>query len=283
MKLVKDTPGAGKVVLTIALILLLILAIGVGILVVRFRKFYDEYSEEMTQSLNTIVGKESPDFSVPLTDGTTVTLSDLLKDHDVVVFNLFATWCGPCEREFPEMQKVYEKYGDKAAFISVSTSELDSMEDISKYQESHGITFPMGFTTDGLEFFIATSYPTTYVIDRNGVIGFCQTGYFANGDLIEEVITPFMGENYEPAKEALYSFIVLTKEGELIPGAELLLKSDHIEEVLTTDQKGTAFYFTQNPEAIEVTVNSLPGNYTAEEGVAATTGTISAWFPIYVK
>ena len=92
-----------------------------------------------------------------------------------------------------------------------------------------------------------------------------------------------MGENYEPAKEALYSFIVLTKEGELIPGAELLLKSDHIEEVLTTDQKGTAFYFTQNPETIEVTVNSLPGNYTAEEGVAATTGTISAWFPIYVK
>ena len=184
------------------------------------------------------------------------------------------------------MQKVYEKYGDKAAFISVSTSELDSMEDISKYQESHGITFPMGFTTDGLEFFIATSYPTTYVIDRNGVIGFCQTGYFANGDLIEEVITPFMGENYEPAKEALYSFIVLTKEGELIPGAELLeliLKSDNVAEVLTTDQEGTAFYFTQNPEAIEVTVNSLPGNYTAEEGVVATTGTISTWFPIYVK
>ena len=139
------------------------------------------------------------------------------------------------------------------------------MEDIGKYKESHGITFPMGFTTDGLEFFIATSYPTTYVIDRNGVIGFCQTGYFANGGLIEQVITPFMGENYEPAKEALYSFIVLTKEGELIPGAELLLKSDHIEEVLTTDQKGTAFYFTQNPEAIEVTVNSLPGNYTAED------------------
>ena len=247
----------------------------------------------MTQSLNTIVGKESPDFSVPLTDGTTVTLSDLLKDHDVVVLNLFATWCGPCEREFPEMQKVYEKYGDKAAFISVSTSELDSMEDISKYKESHGITFPMGFTTDGLEFFIAPSYPTTYVIDRNRVIGFCQTGYFANGDLIEEVITPFMGENYEPTQEALYSFIVLqealysfivlTKDGEFIPGAELILKSDNVAEVLTTDQEGTAFYFTQNPEAIEVTVNSLPGNYTAEEGVVATTGTISTWFPIYVK
>ena len=189
----------------------------------------------MTQSLNTIVGKESPDFSVPLTDGTTVTLSDLLKDHDVVVLNLFATWCGPCEREFPEMQKVYEKYGDKAAFISVSTSELDSMEDISKYKESHGITFPMGFTTDGLAFFIAPSYPTTYVIDRNRVIGFCQTGYFANGDLIEEVITPFMGENYEPTQEALYSFIVLTKDGDFIPGAELILKSDNVAEVLTTE------------------------------------------------
>lgn len=280
----KKKGGIGRIVLRVFLVLLLLLAVGAGVLYVRFRKAYKEYTEEATQSMNTIVGKQSPDFSVPLTDGTTVTLSDLLADHEVVVLNVFATWCGPCEREFPEMEKVYEEYGDKAAFLAVSTDPLDTLEDIAAYKESHGLTFPMGYTADGLDFFVTTSYPTTFVIDRNGVVGFCQMGYFANGDLIEQVVTPFMGDDYEQTKVALYSLIVLTKEGTLVPGAELALQSDSVEEVLTTNENGEAFYITQNPEAIDITVLSLPGNYKAEEGTVATTsGTISTWTPIYVE
>lgn len=173
---------------------------------------------------------------------------------------------------------------DKAAFLAVSTDPLDTLEDIAAYKESHGLTFPMGYTADGLDFFVTTSYPTTFVIDRNGVVGFCQMGYFANGDLIEQVVTPFMGDDYEQTKVALYSLIVLTKEGTLVPGAELALQSDSVEEVLTTNENGEAFYITQNPEAIDITVLSLPGNYKAEEGTVATTsGTISTWTPIYVE
>ena len=51
-------------------------------------------------------GQEVPDFTVSLTDGTTASLSELLGEKELVVLNIFATWCAPCEMEFPEMEKV---------------------------------------------------------------------------------------------------------------------------------------------------------------------------------
>ena len=51
-------------------------------------------------------GEIIPDFTVSLTDGTTATLSDILKEKDLVVLNIFASWCGPCEKEFPDMENV---------------------------------------------------------------------------------------------------------------------------------------------------------------------------------
>ena len=109
-------------------------------------------------------------------------------------------------------------------------------------------------------------YPTTFVdSDRNGVVGFCQMGYFAGSDLIEQVITPFMGDDYEQTKVALYSLIVLTKEGELVPGAELRLPVRHsVEEVTTTNENGEAFHITPVRKQ-STSVLSLPGNYKAEE------------------
>lgn len=52
-------------------------------------------------------GKTMPDFTVTLSDNTSVSLSELLAENDLVVLNVFATWCGPCEIEFPDMEKVY--------------------------------------------------------------------------------------------------------------------------------------------------------------------------------
>ncbi len=53
-------------------------------------------------------GQAMPDFTVSLTDGTTAALSEILKEKELVVLNIFASWCGPCEKEFPEMEKVYQ-------------------------------------------------------------------------------------------------------------------------------------------------------------------------------
>ena len=78
-------------------------------------------------------GQAMPDFTVSLTDGTTATLSELLKDKDLVVLNIFASWCGPCEREFPEMETVYQANSDRMVILSVSGDPGDTLEMISDY------------------------------------------------------------------------------------------------------------------------------------------------------
>ena len=43
-----------------------------------------------------------------------------LRNKEVVVLNIFASWCGPCEKEFPDMEKTYQKYKDKMEIVAVS-------------------------------------------------------------------------------------------------------------------------------------------------------------------
>ena len=55
-----------------------------------------------------LLGKPFPDFTVTDCDGNAFTLSEELKDHEAVLINFWATWCGPCRNEFPAINKVYE-------------------------------------------------------------------------------------------------------------------------------------------------------------------------------
>ena len=71
------------------------------------------------------LGKPFPDFSVTDTEGKTFTLSEALKDHQAAMIVFWATWCGPCEREFPYLEEVYQKYGDRVAFIALNEEKRD--------------------------------------------------------------------------------------------------------------------------------------------------------------
>ena len=70
------------------------------------------------------------DFTVETSDGSTFTLSEALKDHDLALINLWATWCPPCEFEFPFLQEAWEKNADKVAVIAVSVEPEDTLEDL---------------------------------------------------------------------------------------------------------------------------------------------------------
>ena len=117
-------------------------------------------------------GEAMPDFTVSLTDGSTATLSELLKEKDLVVLNIFASWCGPCEREFPDMETVYQANSDRMVILSVSGDPNDTMEVISAYKDSHALSFPMGLAGDALDFITVPGFPTTIFIDRNSKVGF---------------------------------------------------------------------------------------------------------------
>ena len=69
---------------------------------------------------STILGQPFPDFKVTDTQENTFTLSEALKDHEAVLFNIWATWCPPCEAEMTMLNEVYAQYGDQVAFIALS-------------------------------------------------------------------------------------------------------------------------------------------------------------------
>ena len=68
------------------------------------------------------------DFTVRCCDGTDFTLSKALEDHELVLINLWATWCGPCRREFPFLQEAWSQNSDKVAVIALSVEPDDTDE-----------------------------------------------------------------------------------------------------------------------------------------------------------
>ena len=124
----KKKGGAGRVVL---IILGVLAALGfAGYLGLR-ALVQDQMKKVNNINLSVAKGQEAPDFALPLTDGSEAKLSELLKDKEVVVLNIFASWCGPCEKEFPDMEKTYQKYKDKMEIVAVSGDlVLDEMEDM---------------------------------------------------------------------------------------------------------------------------------------------------------
>lgn len=281
----KKKPGIGRILLIAFVILLILATIAVVIMFMRLTKEFDSEEKEANDKMNSFVGTEVSDFTVQLTDGSEISFLGLLEDYDAVLVNVFATWCGPCIKEFPEIEKFYQQYGDKVAVIAVDPDAEDELPAIRELQDSSNVTFLMGkVDAKAADILNVAAFPTTYVIDRGGKVGFCQMGTFNDHKAIEKVCTAFIGDTYQEKQVALYTFTVSTKYGSPIANAQIHLHSASVDETLTTDSEGLAYYFTENPEELEVSIVSLPGSYTADKGVLATThGKLSDWTILYVN
>ena len=144
------------------------------------------------------LGKPFQDFTVTTIDGEEFTLSKALENHEAVYINLFATWCPPCEREFPYMQQVYEEYGDRVAIIVISIERTDTADDLREYREKHSLTLPMAPAgSDWLsQYAEANSIPVSMVIDRFGNLGLRHVGAVTDTDAFRRMFDPFLGEGY---------------------------------------------------------------------------------------
>ena len=144
------------------------------------------------------LGKPFPEFTATDTEGNTFTLSEALNDHEAVLINLWATWCTPCRREFPFLNELYKKYGDRVAFIALSTEENDTIEKIAEYRKENGIPFPMG-RDEGNELYRyihANGIPDTVIVDRFGNAVFCQDSAFRSAGDAERALETFLGDGY---------------------------------------------------------------------------------------
>lgn len=116
-------------------------------------------------------GSKAPDFrAVNLATGDTMSLRDY--EGDVILLNLWATWCAPCEVEMPSMQRLHELLGPSGLkIVAVSVDDEDS-ESVARWVEQRELTFDILHDQSGViaTDYQATGWPESFIIDRNGVI-----------------------------------------------------------------------------------------------------------------
>lgn len=127
----------------------------------------------MTRGPSTQVGKAVPlqgpaqDFSVTTLDGKTVKLSDLRGK--VVVLNVWASWCGPCQDEAGELNRSYELYkGRDVAFLGIAFN--DDTDPMRQFVERFNVAYPVALDPEGrISIGLGiTGVPETYLIDPQG-------------------------------------------------------------------------------------------------------------------
>lgn len=125
-------------------------------------------------SANLNIGKIAPDFSAPSIDGEMISLNDIKGKATIVEF--WASWCGPCRRENPNIVRVYEKYKDKGLeIIGVSLDRPGHKERWKKAIEDdnlnwHHVGSLQYFNDPVARLYNVSSIPASFILDENGKI-----------------------------------------------------------------------------------------------------------------
>lgn len=123
------------------------------------------------------VGSQAPDWTLKTPKGEAVSLAKLRGK--VVVLDFWATWCAPCIKAMPGVQKLHERFKDKPVVVfGVNAGEVSRNADPAAFMKKHGFTY--GLLLDGEK--VSRAYrvvgiPTFYVIGPGGKILYAVSGY----------------------------------------------------------------------------------------------------------
>ena len=158
----------------------------------------DSGNETVAEEENKLV--PAPDFTLMDQYGNSHTLSDY--EGKIVFLNFWATWCGPCKKEMPDIQMLYEEFGENTGDVVIlgianpktdenPTNQDGTIEEITSFMNENGYSYPVVMDTTG-EFFATygiRAFPTTFMIDVEGNV----YGY-VSGALTEEMMRDIISQ-----------------------------------------------------------------------------------------
>lgn len=148
----------------------------------------------------------APLSNLELTDqfGNTHSLADY--KGKVIFLNFWATWCGPCRNEMPDIQKLYDEYsaqGEDAEVVILGIAgpgigQEGSAEEIADFMTENGYTYPVLMDTSGEMFtqYGISAFPTTFMIDKDGNV----YGYVP-GQMTEDIMRSIIDQTLENSRE----------------------------------------------------------------------------------
>lgn len=119
------------------------------------------------------VGARAPDFRANTLD--TPPRVRTLDDYkgNVVLVNLWATWCQPCRVEIPSIERLYQTYGPRGLkVVAISVDDPGSEKAVRAFAHDMGMTFDVLHDPTGqiTQLYQATGYPETVIVGRDGII-----------------------------------------------------------------------------------------------------------------
>ena len=134
----------------------------------------------------------APELTLTDTQGVSRSLADYRGQ--VVLVNLWATWCPPCKEEMPALQSFYNKHREEG-FVVIAINDGDPTADVLQFVQDYELTFPVWLDPTYIateQAFKTLNLPSSFVIDRNGTVRLQWVGGISRKALDTHVIPIIM-------------------------------------------------------------------------------------------
>lgn len=129
------------------------------------------------------LGAPAREYAATTLAGDSVSLESLRGQ--VVLLNLWATWCTPCRMETPYLQSIYEEHRDDGfVIVGISMDTRDAADDVAMFVDEFDVTYTILHDPQmrGMELYQVLGLPATFLIDREGVLRWMRYGPIPEDD-----------------------------------------------------------------------------------------------------